>query len=68
MAQTKYRWVKIKDTCGDIYEFEDCSVDKFLGVITVKYVVPIGTIRKLFIERNIISIEYLLKDEKEEET
>lgn len=61
----KYRWIKIKDTCGDTYEFEDCVMHSFLGHITVYYVAPIGTVDKMFYKRNLISLECLRDDEVE---
>lgn len=61
----KYRWIKIKDTCGDTYEFEDCVMYTFMGRITVFYVAPIGTVRKIFFTQNIISLEYLGDDDVE---
>lgn len=63
---TKLRYLKVKDICGETYEFEDCEVKRWLGEIIVTYIVPLGTLKKVFYEKNIISIEYLLDDSKED--
>ncbi len=56
---TKYRYLKIKDICGETYEFEDCKVDRYFGRLIVDYIVPIGTLRKIFFEKNLISWEFV---------
>lgn len=66
-AQTKYRWVKVTDICGETHEFEDCTVDCCMGIITIKYIVQVGVVRKQFFKRNVISLECLLDNSKEED-
>lgn len=56
---TKYRYLKVKDICGETYEFEDCKVCRYFGRLVVDYIVPIGTLRKIFFEKNLISWEFV---------
>lgn len=55
----QYRWIKIKDVRGDTYEFEDCKVCSLPGQIIIFFTAPIGTVRKVFYKRNLVSFEYL---------
>ena len=62
----KYKYIKIKDICGETYEYENCTISKCLGRIFISYPVPLGVINKTFIERNTIFIDYLVEDKKGE--
>lgn len=61
-----YKYIKIKDTCGETYEYENCMVSRCLGKIFISYPVPLGIINKTFNERNIIFIDCLVEDKKGE--
>ena len=63
----KFLWIKLKDICGETYEFEDCEVKEGPFAITVYYIAPIGTVRKMFFKRNIVSFEYLRELDKRKE-
>ena len=58
---SKYKWIKIKDVRGDVYEFEDCEALSIFGVVIIFYEAPIGVVKKFFIKRNLISYEFLTK-------
>ena len=55
----KYIWIKLKDICGETYEFEDCEVKDGPFAITVYFVAPLGTVEKVFLKRNLVSFEYI---------
>lgn len=55
----KYRWIKLKDVTGETYEFEDCEMrETFLSII-IFFVAPIGTVKKVFFKRSLVSFEFL---------
>lgn len=54
-----YKWIKITDINGETYEFEDCKMIEYFGSIVILFVAPLGTVRKTFYKRNIVSFEYL---------
>ena len=58
---TKYRWIKIKDVLGEIYEFEECNVSERPGTIIIFFVAPIGIVKKQFVKKNLVSFEYLIE-------
>ena len=55
----KMVWIKLKDICGDTFEFENCDVKEGPFAITVYFVAPLGTVKKVFLKKNLISFEYL---------
>lgn len=61
----KYRWIRIKDITGEVFEFEDADLNELPGRLIIFFPAPLGTVRKDFYKRNLITIEKLVSDRKE---
>lgn len=63
----KLVWIKLKDITGETYEYEDCEMKEGPFSIIIFFVAPIGTVRKQFFKKNLVSFELLREIDKRKE-